>query len=95
MTGWTWAQVRDELDLPRVEALRGAWRDNPPLAVTMRLAAEALGVQFKSGALTAPASGQQAQTLPMADPHAMLSELGQDEPVRYVRPARGLGIVSE
>ena len=46
MTGWTWDQVRDQLDLPRVDLLREQWRKNPPLAISMRFATEALGVEF-------------------------------------------------
>ena len=46
MTGWTWDQVRDQLDLSRVDLLREQWRKNPPLAITMRAAAGALGVEF-------------------------------------------------
>lgn len=90
MTGWTWDQVRDQLDLPRVYALREAWQDNPPLAVTMRLAAEGLGVQFKGGALLAQPGAAEAPQ--MADPGALLAELGQAEPVRYVPPRRGLAV---
>lgn len=91
MTGWTWEQVRDQLDLPRVEALRRAWRDNPPLPVASRLAAEAMGVEFASGNLTGKAKGGDRPEAPaMADPLALMAELGQAEPVRYVAPARGL-----
>lgn len=89
MTGWTWNQVRDELDLPRVYALREAWEDNPPLAVTMRLAAEGLGVEFKGGALTRSAANSLPDT---PDPSALMAELGQSEPVKYVAPRRGLVI---
>ena len=52
MTGWTWDQTRDQLDIPRCEALREAWGHNPPLALTMRAAAEALGVEFKGSQIT-------------------------------------------
>lgn len=91
MTGWTWDQVR-ELDLPRVEALRAAWRDNPPLAITMRLASEALGVEFKGGALSAKAGGPSPAMPEPADPYALMAQFGQAEPRRYDAPARGLPV---
>ena len=30
-TGWTWDQVLDQVDTPRLEAFRRAWADCPPL----------------------------------------------------------------
>lgn len=90
MTGWTWDQCRDQLDLPRVEAMRAAWKDNPPLVITMRLAAEGLGASFGK-----PASGSSSSSEILgASPHALLAELGQDEPMPYIRPAMGLRITS-
>jgi hypothetical protein len=29
-TGWTWAEVEQEMTLPRLEALGRAWRRHPP-----------------------------------------------------------------
>lgn len=94
MTGWTWDQVRDQLDLPRVEVMQAAWKDNPPLAVTMRMAAEALGVKFDGSGANRSSGGE--RTLD-ADPHALMAELGQAEPIPYIRPAMGLrlGLASE
>jgi hypothetical protein len=90
MTGWTWDQVR-QLDMNRVDALRAAWKDNPPLTVTMRAVAEANGVQFKSGALLGKADSHSAPTVPeMPDPSAIMAELGQTEVVKYVPPRRGV-----
>jgi hypothetical protein len=90
MTGWTWDQIRDQLDLPRVYALRAAWKDNPPLAVTMRAAAEGLGVQFKGGPLVSQSGAPGPATI--ADPTSIMAEIGQSEPVQYVPPRRGLVI---
>jgi hypothetical protein len=96
MTGWTWDEVRDQLDLPRVEALRKAWEHNPPLAITMRAAAEAQGVEFKGGKLLGESVG--SAPLPegnlgsTADPFAVMAELGQAEARPYVAPLKGLPI---
>lgn len=94
MTGWTWDQVRDQLDLPRVALLREAWANNPPLTITMRAAAEALGVEFNGGNLTSsaessPAGGVMNDT---TDPYALMAELGHSEVQAYVRPRMGLPI---
>lgn len=30
-TGWTWDQVRNELDVPRLKALNAYWKKQPPV----------------------------------------------------------------
>jgi hypothetical protein len=86
MTGWTWDQVRDQLDLPRVELMQVQWKKNPPLAVTMRLAAEALGVEFTGGSLAKPDQAPKAEF----DPIAAMAEYGLVEGPAYVRPQMGM-----
>ena len=86
MTGWTWDQVRDGLDLVRVEALQKQWRTNPPLTITMRLTAEAMGVEFKDGGSSS--SEEKAEF----DPMAIMNELGLVEGPAYVRPNLGMPI---
>ena len=88
MTGWTWDQVRDQLDMPRVEALREAWKKNPPLAISMRVAAEALGVEFTGSKLIS--ESQSSGPPPEYNPDAIMAELGQSEVRPYVRPRMGL-----
>ena len=29
--GWTWDEVLDQVDMPRLEAIRNFWEDHPPL----------------------------------------------------------------
>ena len=84
MTGWTWDQVRDQLDLPRVDLLRDQWNKNPPLVVTMRAAAEALGVEFTGSKLLAD-DGEG-----YGIDQAMIDEMGMVEGPVYVRPRMGL-----
>lgn len=88
MTGWTWDQCRDQLDLPRVAAMRAAWKDNPPLTITMRMAAEALGANFNGAGGGSPSSPS-SEIIP-ADPGALMAELGQAEPIPYIRPQLGI-----
>lgn len=88
MTGWTWDQVRDQLDLPRVEMLREQWAKNPPMPVVMRAAAEALGVEFSGGKLLGSASRDASAG--EFNPEAIMAELGQAEMRTYVRPRVGL-----
>ena len=90
MTGWPWNTVRDQLDLPRVYALQAAWKDNPPLAVTMRLAAEALGGEFKGGSLLGQPGSQGPSKTEEANPHAIMAALGQGDVGTYVPPRRGM-----
>ncbi len=90
MTGWTWDQVRDQLDLPRVALLQTQWHKNPPLAVTMRLTAEALGVEFGGGTLAASDAAPGAR--PEFDPMAAMGDLGLVEGPVYVRPQMGMPI---
>lgn len=89
MTGWTWDQVRDQLDLPRVDLLHEQWAQNPPLPLTMRAAAEALGVEFNGSKPLGegPKSLSDASTF---DPMAVMDEIGLAEGDIYVRPAAGM-----
>ncbi len=90
MTGWTWDQVRDKLDLPRVDLLFEQWTKNPPLAISMRTAAEALGVEFGGGNLAASDAAPGAR--PEFDPIAAMGDLGLVEGPVYVRPQMGMPI---
>lgn len=90
MTGWTWDQVRDQLDLPRVAILRTSWNANPPLAITMRVAAEALGVRFNGGQLTGDSPAAASEPHGEFNPYGLMAELGQSEVASYKRPAMGL-----
>lgn len=95
MTGWTWDQVRDQLDMPRVYALRDAWADNPPLTVTMRAVAEANGVEFKGSSLLSKDNASSSPNKPeMPDPSAIMAELGQTAVAKYTAPRRGV-LISE
>lgn len=89
MTGWTWDQVRDQLDLPRVDLLREQWKINPPLAVTMRAAAEAAGVEFGGTRLLSSSNGNDNATGEF-NPMAIMAELGQAEMRPYTAPIAGL-----
>lgn len=95
MTGWTWDQIRDQLDLPRVYALREAWNDNPPLAITMRVAAEAMGAEFKGGSLMVKGGSAPSSDQAMPDPSVIMAELGQSAVAPYVAPRRGMAIPTE
>lgn len=94
MTGWTWDQCR-ALDLPRVDALRAAWRDNPPLAITMRMAAEAMGARFDGAGKPNAAPAVETTRGEQADPHALMVALGQSEPVPYVAPKKGIALPTD
>lgn len=94
MTGWTWDQVRDQLDLPRVELLREQWQHNPPLAVTMRLAAETLGVEFNGSKLLGRAPSQSGSETTEFNPLGLMAELGQSEPRPYVLPQMSMPVAA-
>ena len=44
LTGWTWDYVEETLTIPRLKALYGEWRVNPPLPI---IVAAFLGVKPK------------------------------------------------
>lgn len=44
-TGWTWDQVREQLDLPRLTALSKTWKVTPPSALQLARIAAFLGLK--------------------------------------------------
>lgn len=71
-----------------MDALIEYWRAHPPTHLVGRTIAIGLGARFGAGpspALPSPAANDAAP-----DPQAVLSLIGQAEPVRYDPPKRGM-----
>lgn len=60
-TGWTIPHIRDELDLPTLDALRAQWHAFPPLPV---LVAHYLGAARPQAASTEPAGLDEQDLIP-------------------------------